>query len=233
MENLLLWFVLLVIIIACVICGIWLLCNVNSYLGSSAKGSNQTRHPLFAGEHQRPLSSCKDPRQQQHVHWRSGEQPQPQPQPLPPPPSHDQQQRRNGYPLPPYYIEPPIDYTPPPAAEPPRKHTVCTQTYQTYAKKNTVTIEQQKNSILRPHHHTPLQAPQNHRAHNPRGYQEHHPHEPPERLSGTSLAHDSRNFQQTVRREGAGHNPTRAQAFVVSRIAHVTPYAVISKAEIQ
>ncbi|XP_077540113.1 uncharacterized protein LOC144152641 [Haemaphysalis longicornis] len=153
MENLLLWFILLIVIAACGIFGLWLLCNVRSYLGDSGNGgSNQMRHPLFSDEHQQPQSPCMDPRQQHH-HWRPAEQPQPepqpqpQPQPLPPPPSHDQQQRRNGYHFPPYYIEPPIDYTPPPTAEPPRKHTVYTQTHQTYAKKKTVKIEQQqKNS---------------------------------------------------------------------------------------
>ncbi|KAL3243613.1 hypothetical protein MRX96_020203 [Rhipicephalus microplus] len=81
MENLLLWFILLIVIAACGIFGLWLLCNP-----------------------------------------------------------------RNGYPFHPYYIEPPIDYTPPPTVEPPRKHTVYTQTYQTYAKKKSVKIEERKSS---------------------------------------------------------------------------------------
>lgn len=166
MENLLLWFILLIVIAACGIFGLWLLCNVRSYLGNNgSSSSNQMTHPLFADEHQMPQSPCMDPRQQHdHHHWRPEEPPQPypqpfpqpvpqpqpkqQPQPQPLPPFHEPQQRqpRNGYPFHPYYIEPPIDYTPPPTAEPPRKHTVYTQTYQTYAKKKSVKIEEQKSS---------------------------------------------------------------------------------------
>lgn len=167
MENLLLWFILLIVIAACGIFGLWLLCNVRSYLGNngSSSSSNQMTHPLFADEHQMPQSPCMDPRQQHdHHHWRPEEPPQPypqpfpqpvpqpqpkqQPQPQPLPPFHEPQQRqpRNGYPFHPYYIEPPIDYTPPPTVEPPRKHTVYTQTYQTYAKKKSVKIEEQKSS---------------------------------------------------------------------------------------
>ncbi|XP_075550644.1 uncharacterized protein LOC142584380 [Dermacentor variabilis] len=157
MENLLLWFILLIVIAACGIFGLWLLCNVRSYLGNNGGSSNQMTHPLFADEQQQPQSPCMDPRQQHHHHWRPEEPPQPYPQPMPQPqpkqqpqplpPLHDQQQQqRNGYPFHPYYIEPPIDYTPPPTVEPPRKHTVHTQTYQTYAKKKTVKIEDQRSS---------------------------------------------------------------------------------------
>ncbi|XP_077485895.1 uncharacterized protein LOC144096961 [Amblyomma americanum] len=161
MENLLLWFIMLTVIAACGIFGLWLLCNVRSYLGNNGNSSNQMRHPLFADEQQQPQSPTMDPREQHHQ-WRPDEQPQPfpqphpqpqpktQPQPLPFPPFNDQQQQqqRNGHSYYPYYIEPPIDYTPPPTAEPPRKHTVCTQTYQSYAKKKTVKIEQQRSPSL-------------------------------------------------------------------------------------
>ncbi|KAM7308450.1 retinal homeobox protein Rx-like [Ixodes scapularis] len=141
MENLLLWFVLLIVVAACGLFGSWMLCNVRSYLGQpnsivSVSSRSQMRHPLFADE---PQSPAPDVRRNGHHHAR-----QPQPQPPPPPAFVYYPGDLHRYPFPPYFIEPPIDYTPPSTTTQPRRHGSVPS--HTVTKKTVVNFQEHRSS---------------------------------------------------------------------------------------